>query len=68
MIRCNHKLKDVKNFNSLEAIGNYILYVDAAIKENEAQGAPGYAAAWRDIMRAAIKRYDELTAEQGEPK
>ena len=63
MLACNHKVKDVKNFKTLDGLGNYILYVDCAIKENEAQGAPGYAAAWREIMYAAIARYDELERE-----
>lgn len=60
MIACNHKVKDVKNFTSIEGISNYIMYVDCAIQENEARGAKGYAEQWRKIMYAAIARYDEL--------
>lgn len=63
MIACNFKVKDVKEFNSLSGLNNFMRYVMCAIDENQHDGAKNYAADWNRILGAAIDRYHELESE-----
>lgn len=63
MIACNFKAEEVKGFNSLSDLKNFMWYVMCAVDENEHNGAKNYAAEWNGILGAAIERYHELESE-----